>query len=226
MNKKITRKVFAGLLACTVTFNLGCKKKAAVTPPPAQQPSVEYSYSKDSSELLHFESSDPTLDFFLNDYFKRHSGWIDENGLDQKVASVTAGVNAVQFFWQEWNSMAYYWHNSRDGFETDRIEGLRKILSNIPVDDYGYVWQETDAVRPNNSTTISGEHRMGWPFPTSANVVGSTSWDFGGSSVEGKWTSAYTIDGETVDNPNAEILQGLYQTEVSNVQSLTFTSPE
>ena len=48
---------------------------------------------------------------------------------------------------QEWNSLSYYWYNSFDGYETDRIEGLRKILSGIPVDDYGYVWQETDAVR-------------------------------------------------------------------------------
>ena len=222
MNKRITRNIFAGLLACTITFNLGCNKKNTGA---TQEQSKPYSYSKDSDELLHFESSDASLDFFLNDYFKRHSGWIDENGLDQKVASVTAGVNAVQFFWQEWNSMAYYWHNSRDGFETDRIEGLRKILSNIPVDDYGYVWQETDAVRPNNSTTTSGEHRMGWPFPTSANVVGSTSWDFGGSSMEGKWTSAYTKDGEVVNNEDAKLLQGLYQTDVEGVESLTFTSP-
>ena len=221
MNKRITRNIFAGLLACTITFNLGCNKKNTGETPQQGKP---YSYSKDSEELLRFESSDPSLDFFLNDYFKRHAGVI-ENGKDQKVASVTAGVNAVQFFWQEWNSMAYYWHNSRDGFETDRIEGLRKILSNIPVDDYGYVWQESDDVRPNNSTTTSGEHRMGWPFPTSANVVGSTSWDFGGSSVEGRWTSAYTKDGEVINNDNAQLLQGLYQTDVEGVESLTFTSP-
>ena len=131
MNKRITRNIFAGLLACTITFNLGCNKKNTGA---TKEQSKPYSYSKDSEELLHFESSDPALDFFLNDYFKRHSGWIDENGLDQKVNSVTAGVNAVQFFWQEWNSMSYYWHNSRDGYETDRIEGLRKILSNIPVE--------------------------------------------------------------------------------------------
>ena len=164
MAKKMKTKILTAIcLVLTIAINSGC-----INNPPSTQGKT-YKYSKDSQELLLFESSDESLDLFLNDYFKRHSGYI-ENGLDQKVASVTAGVNAVQFFWQEWNSMSYYWHNARDEFETDRIEGLRKILSNIPVDDYGYVWQESDAVRPNYSTTNSGEHRMGWPFPTSYNV--------------------------------------------------------
>lgn len=223
MNKRITRNIFAGLLACTITFNLGCNKKNTGA---TQEQSKPYSYSKDSEELLHFESSDASLDFFLNDYFKRHSGWIDENGLDQKVNSVTAGVNAVQFFWQEWNSMSYYWHNSRDGYETDRIEGLRKILSNIPVDDYGYVWQETDAVRPNNSTPLSAEHRMGWPFPTSANVVGSKSWDFNGSSLEKPWSSGFVKDGTYYVNEDAELYNDLFQTDVEGVESLEFVSTD
>ena len=157
--------------------------------------SSDYNYQKSSAELLHFKSSNSELDTFLNDYFRRHSGYVDESGMSQKVNSVTAGVNAQQFFWQEWNSMAYYWYNSFDGYETDRIAGLRKILSNIPVDDYGYVWQETDAVRDNYSTTNTGEHRMGWPFPTSYNVDLSTSWDFNGDSTERSWMSRVQKNG-------------------------------
>ncbi|MBR2385572.1 MAG: hypothetical protein IKA99_08215, partial [Clostridia bacterium] len=222
MNKKIKRNILtASLLAFAFTFNVGCGGNGTQ----GTQQQVAYNYSKDSAELLHFESSDKNLDFFLNDYFKRHAGVI-ENGLDQKVASVTAGVNAVQFFWQEWNSMAYFWHNSRDGFETDRIEGIRKIHSNIPVDDYGYVWQESDAVRPNDSTTTSGEHRMGWPFPTSANVTGSKSWDFNGSSLEKKWSSGYTKNGEYHADAGATLVNNLYQADVNGVESLMFISPE
>ncbi len=222
MSKKRNFKILtAGLLALAVSINAGCARKQESV---NGRPPVKYTYSKDSAELLHFDSSNSDLDFFLNDYLKRHSGVI-ENGLDQKVNSVTAGVNAVQFFWQEWNSMSYYWHNSRDGYETDRIEGIRKILSNIPVDDYGYVWQETDAVRPNDSTTTSGEHRMGWPFPTSANVLSSTSWDFNGTSLENPWTSDCIRNGETVANPDATLFNGLLQTDVSGVESVIFTSP-
>ena len=169
--KNKTKFLASILLSFTILFATGCNGSNSA-----------YKYEKNSEELLYFKSSNEELDLFLNDYFKRHSGYVDENGMDQKVNSVTAGVDAKQFFWQEWNSMSYYWYNSFDGYETDRVEGLRKILSNIPVDDYGYVWQETDAVRDNYSTTNTGEHRMGWPFPTSYNVDLSTSWDFNGVS--------------------------------------------
>ncbi|MBQ7913042.1 MAG: hypothetical protein IJ308_04760 [Clostridia bacterium] len=179
---------------------------------------------KFSDELLYFKSSDESLDIFLNDYFKRHSGYVDENGTDQKVNSVTAGVNAVQFFWQEWNSMSYYWFNSYDGYKTDRIKGIRKILSNIPVDDYGYVWQETDAVRGALSTPDQGEHRMGWPFPNASHTDSqAVSWDFNGDSTESAWTSSYSTDGVTHDNA-AEVKNGLYTTDVEGVNSLAFTS--
>ena len=185
---------------------------------------VNRNTGKFSDELLYFKSSDKGLDTFLNDYFKRHSGYINESGEDQKVNSVTAGVNAGQFFWQEWNSMSYYWFNSQDGYQTDRIKGIRKILSNIPVDDYGYVWQETDAVREVGSTPDTGEHRMGWPFPNSSHTEGrATSWDFNGASNETPWTSRYSIGGEYFEN-QAQLKGKLLTTDVQNVSSVDFTS--
>ena len=175
-----------------------------------------YAYRKESEELTHFKSSNEDLDFFLNDYFKRHSGWIDENGIDQKVNSVTAGVTAKQFFWQEWMSLSYYPLNSRTGFESDRIEGLRKLLSGVPVDRYGYVWQESDEVRAATSTVNSGEHRMGWPFPTSTYSDGmSISWDFNGNDST-EWTS----------NIDASIKDGVFSATVNEPMSgIEFVSP-
>ena len=215
MKNKTVKGLFSIVLASTLLFAAGCGKSGGAN---------NSSYSKSSAELLQFKSSDEELDFFLNDYFKRHSGYVDENGLDQKVNSVTAGVNAVQFFWQEWNAMSYYWYNSFDAYETDRIAGLRKILSNIPVDDYGYVWQETDMVRDAKSTTNSGEHRMGWPFPTAYNVKG-TSWDFNGDSRENAWSGRYSLDGEYYENQSLSMGNGLLSTEVEGVSSIEFTSP-
>ena len=132
--KKMKINALASIaLAGAVTVLSGCGGSApALT-------ATNYGYTKSSAETLYFKSSNSELDFFLNDYFKRHSGYIDENGMDQKVNSVTAGVSAKQFFWQEWNSMSYYWYNSYDGYDIDRIAGIRNILTNIPVDDYGYV---------------------------------------------------------------------------------------
>lgn len=218
--KKMKINALASIaLAGAVTVLSGCGGSApALT-------ATNYGYTKSSAETLYFKSSNSELDFFLNDYFKRHSGYIDENGMDQKVNSVTAGVSAKQFFWQEWNSMSYYWYNSYDGYDIDRIAGIRNILTNIPVDDYGYVWQETDAVRDAFSTTNSGEHRMGWPFPTSYNVDLSTSWDFNGVSTENVWSSRYSEDGTYYENDDAKLNAGLYETNVDGVGSVEFTSP-
>ena len=209
MNKTLKRSAYA-LLALMMLTSTACRKEE-----PTLNAST-YTYQKESAELTHFKSSDESLDFFLNDYFKRHSGWIDENGMDQKVNSVTAGVTAKQFFWQEWMSLAYYPINSRDGFETDRVEGLRKLLSGVPVDRYGYVWQETDEVRAADSTLSTGEHRMGWPFPTSANAGGmSISWDFNGNDATA-WSS----------NIGASLKDGVFGATVNEpVSSVEFTSP-
>ncbi|MBR2321142.1 MAG: hypothetical protein IKA57_03295, partial [Clostridia bacterium] len=111
MKKKAIKVLTSIALVSVFIFGAGCGGNAATT-------ASDYKYQKVSDELLFFKSSDSELDFFLNDYLKRHSGYIDENGRDQKVNSITAGVNAKQFFWQEWNSMSYYWYNSYDGYET------------------------------------------------------------------------------------------------------------
>ena len=137
---------------------------------------------KVSKETLYFDSSDESLDAFLNDYFKRHSGYV-ENGVDLKVNSATGGVSSEEFFSHEWLSNSYYWFNSFDGYnDVDRIEGMRNFLSSVPVDDYGYVWQSNDRVRNNNSNAKNAdiEQRMGWPFPSPYDV-NITYWEFSGS---------------------------------------------
>ena len=92
-NNKI-KLIASILLSSSVVFATACDKFSCTK-------TEDYEYTKSSAELLHFKSSDSTLDTFLNDYVKRHSGYIDENGKNQKVNSVTAGVDAKQFFWQE-----------------------------------------------------------------------------------------------------------------------------
>ncbi|MBQ4053096.1 MAG: hypothetical protein IJD33_02025, partial [Clostridia bacterium] len=130
-------------------------------------------------------------------------------------------------------SLAYYPISSMQDGSDARIEGLREKLSNVPVDDYGYVWQNTDEVRDVYSTLASGEHRMGWPFPTSAethytvtekylwakhtyDATYSASWDFNGEDRLNGWTS----------NISASVANGMLSGSVSNQTSnITFTSP-
>ena len=187
---------------------------------------------KYSDGNTYFHSSDKDLDFFLNDYFTRHATGISKNGEDQTVNSVVAGDSAEEFFWWEWFSTAYYTMDTDAGF--DRIAGLREKLSDVPVDDYGYVWQNTDAIRDATSTLASAEHRMGWPFPTANEMVVieaiktslfgsatnyitkgySTSWDFNGSDRTA-WSS----------NVNAVLGDGLFKGTANGANKVTFSSP-
>lgn len=211
--KNNTRKILGGALLLTMLASVGCGKSGGST----KMAFSDYKYEKQSAERAFFQSSDESLDFFLNDYFKRHAGGIMEDGKDQKVSSVAAGIDARQFFWQEWMSLAYYPFNSREGFTHDRIEGLRQMLSGVPVDRYGYVWQESDIVRDALSNLHSGEHRMGWPFPTAANSDGmSTSWDFNGEDSS-QWSS----------NIGATLNNGVFTAKVdAPMSSVEFVSPE
>ena len=185
MNKKLTRICCASLSVCLLTA-VGCGGKGGN----GEQYSInDYVYEKQSENLVYFSSTDSDFDFFLNDYFKRHAGGIYEGGLNQKVISAEPGLTSQQLFWQEWMSMAFYPISSLQGDNNERIEGMRKLLSGVPVDRYGYVWQESDLVRAALSDLGTGEHRMGWPFPTSAHSGGmSRSWDFNGRDAT-NWSS-------------------------------------
>lgn len=211
MNNKLKRIIcllmFPALLLSGCTQNKNEKPALSVE---------DYVYAKVSAELPYFESSDESLDFFLNDYFRRHAGWTDENGINQRVNSVITGEGAQEIFWQEWMSLSYYPFNSFDGFSTDRVKGLRDKLEEVPVDRYGYVWQSTDTVRGLDSTLATAEHRMGWPFPTSDNSNGmSRSWDFNGNDAT-QWSS----------NVGARLYNGAFTADVSSgVESVEFVSP-
>ena len=167
---------------------------------------------KVEDETLYFNSSDVDLDFFLNDFFKRHSGYTTEDGTNLKVNSTTAGVNSEEFFSHEWMSMAYYWYNSDDGYAEDRIAGLREFLSTVPVDDYGYVWTSNDNVLPNDAAYDDTIHRMGWPIPH-AYTTRTAAWEF--NSGTESWTS----------NVSAASSDNLLTANVSGAGNITFSSP-
>ncbi len=174
-------------------------------------------YTKESEKMLSFSSSDKKLDFFLNDYFKRHAGYVDAEGNDWKVTSVKAGVNAKEFFWQEWSTMMYDYFDSEEGLESNRLEGIRNRQRTIPVDRYGFVWGYDDSTKPlNQNVSENSQHSMGWPFPTSNDSEGfAQSWDF--NQIDEKWTS----------NVNAVQSQGLYigNTDEAGLSSVDFVSP-
>ncbi len=160
--------------------------------------------AKTSDSSLVFASSDEQMSFFLNDFYMRHMGYEDENGTDYAVTTLKPGEDTTNTFYQEWMTKSLLWYNSKDGLNTDRYTGQKSIVESIPVDEYGYVWCGTDEVRPNAASEADGLHRMGWPFPTSAdaNTNGyATTWTFNaGERGKPTWTSNFGAANDTEQN--------------------------
>lgn len=183
------KRDFCGLFVLPfASLLLACSSSAS----PATPGLNGYKYEKKSPELMRFESSDRGLDDFLNDYFKRHVGYVDEQGNDWNVHSKKTGVDANLFFWQEWQAQNLYYFNSYEGLESNRIDGIRHNLSSIPVDRYGYVWGSSDGSKwPQNRASGDGEHEMGWPIPNASYSGGKGAfYDFSGFD-NGEWTSNF-----------------------------------
>ncbi len=175
-------------------------------------------HTKTSEDMIVFETSDEDMTFFLNDFFKRHMGYVDENGTDYAVTTLKPGLNTTNTFYQEWMTKSLLWFNSYDGLETDRYTSQRNRLESLPVDEFGYVWCDDDVIRMNAAEEADGLHRMGWPFPTSIyyNSNGySSSWTFNG---DGKDTSEWSSNfGAEVDSDRKMIVG-----EFADKNSITF----
>ncbi len=190
-------------------------------PPTSVDNGKKYVYQKNSDEMLYFETSNDDINTFLNDYYKRHVGYVDEEGTDYSVHTLKPGLSTSNAFYQEWMSMSFFWYNSFDGLETDRYTGQKNSVASIPVDDYGYVWCDSDAIRPNLAIEHDSLHRMGWPFPTATNNSGgySRSWMFNGDA-EGNWSSNI---GASLGTGN---ISGLFYGSFQNKESIEFESYE
>ena len=192
------KRILSFLLAIVMTASLlsfsGCRNNDGLV--------YSGTHTKTSDDMLVFETSDPEMTFFLNDFFKRHMGYVDENGIDYAVTTLKPGLSTTNTFYQEWMSKTLFWFNSYTGLETDRYTSQKNRLEALPVDDYGYVWCDDDVIRTNAATEADGLHRMGWPFPTSVyhNSNGySTSWTFNGDGSDtSDWSSSFgaVVDGD------------------------------
>ncbi len=181
-----------------------------------------YSYEKESEELTFFSSSDSELDFFMNDFFKRHVGYIDAEEGDMAVNSIKPGGGFDGMYNQSWNTMALTWFNSFDSLDSDRLTTIKNSLESVPVDRYGYVWDGTDTTKMAlDSAGSNSTHSMGWPFPRATEAEGwVTYWDFNGDkgSYEGDaWTTNFNAG---LDDG---LLIGVTENEMGSVE---FVSPE
>ena len=170
-------------------------------------------YSDDS--LLYFKSSDKALDRFLNDFSERHLRY-NENS----VGYFPIG-NAVLFD-KEWEAKSLmFFDTTSNNISDDRFEMMDNWLYNLPVDKFGYVWQNLDTPSIPTEAPSSTFHQ-GWPWPDYNLSRGrSTGWEFNSDGNSEGW--AVTADGKSIV-PSAS--NGMLSANVLKADTVEFISPE
>ncbi len=172
-------------------------------------------YVKESSDLTYFMSEDVQLDFFLNDFFKRHAGYVDYVEGEMTATTYRPGESFEGMFNTQWMMEASTWYSS-SGFDIDTTEKLREWLDKVPVDKYGYVWNGNDIVEDSNTNLEDAKHAMGWPLPNANDANAdredkkldgvSVYWDFN----DGMTSASRELGCVWDSNIDAEAVNGLY----------------
>lgn len=169
---------------------------------------VLHNYKKESNSLTYFGGSNLSLNYFLNDYFKRHIGYNDYVEGDMTATSYKIGTYVDGIFNLGWNTTALTWFDSFSTLETNRLAGQKEIIENVIVDKYGYAWDGNDEVEDTelNLLTDNAKRSMSWPFPNAKHTDSNARfWEFHEDTNEqdtelSVWSS----------NFNATIANGVY----------------
>ncbi len=141
------------------------------------------------NRFIYFESSDASLDDFINDYVNRHM----RDDADTRVGDQTIGYS-TRAAWREWDSLIGGWWDasaangtmSTLGATNDMVNAwldLGTASSLTPyrslIDNQGYVWGEDSIALESWG--------MGWEFP-SYSQGGGKAWGFSSRSEKNDWT--------------------------------------
>jgi hypothetical protein len=138
-----------------------------------------YTYEKKSDNMLLFESSDSSLDSFLNEYMERHLSY------NNKAIYTETKLGDGKTPWKEWEAMSLMFFDSTAGnLGYDGKEKIKSWVNNIYQDNQGYVWM---------SDGIGENWGQGWPFPNySSSKSRTVGFEFQSDS-EG-WISSPNFD--------------------------------
>ena len=181
---------------------------------------VLHNYEKESDNLTYFSSSDLGLDSFLNDFYKRQIGYNDYVEGDMTVNSYKPGTHVDGVYNMGWTTAGLTWLDTANSLESDRLAGQKKILEDVIVDDYNYVWAGKDTVEDpsKNMLTNGAERTMEWPFPNATLTDGGARfWEFHANT-----SKQDTKLSEWSNNIDATIRDGLYQGTATNVDTVEF----
>lgn len=179
-----------------------------------------HNYEKESDSLTYFSSSDDELDSFLNDFYKRQIGYNDYVEGDMTVNSYKPGTHIDGVYNMGWTTAGLTWLDTANSLESDRLAGQKKILENVIVDDYGYVWAGDDTVEDpsKNMLTNGAERTMEWPFPNATLTDGDARfWEFH-ANTNAQDTNVSTWS----NNIGATITEGLYKGTTLNKSTVEF----
>lgn len=180
-------------------------------------------YVKESSDLTYFMSQDVQLDFFLNDFFKRHAGYVDYVEGEMTATTYRPGEAFEGMFNTQWVMEASTWYSAQ-GFDIDATEMLREWLDKVPVDKYGYVWNGNDIVEDPTTDLSGAKHAMGWTLPN-ANHANADSDDL---SVYWDFNDAFNASNNRElgcvwsSNPSGKAANGLYSVTADSKGSVYF----
>lgn len=181
---------------------------------------ILHNYKKESDSLTYFSSSDIELDSFLNDFYKRQIGYNDYVEGDMTVNSYKPGTHVDGVYNMGWTTAGLTWLDTANSMESDRLAGQKKILENVIVDDYGYVWAGDDTVEDpsKNMLTNGAERTMEWPFPNATLTDGNARfWEFhADTNAQDRNLSEWT------NNIGATIEDGLYKGTTLNKSTVEF----
>lgn len=197
-------KIVALSLLVLMLFSIiSCDKKTVIL-------NSDYTYTKESDNLLKFSSSDKEFDAFINDYFRRHSGaTADENVYPQELGTSS-------FFAKEWESMALSWFdNSTASFTNDRSNYIKGWLSNITQDKFGYIWNGIEQLEIPTEDKAGQMFMQGWPFPFYGNP---------GPSIKAGW-SFNSDNGDWKTSKPSKLEKGFLTVAANNDSKIIFTSP-
>ena len=135
-----------------------------------------------------FESSDKSLDKFLNEYMEKHIGYNENRVITFRLGT---GVTYAKF-WEE-KSLSWFDH---DILGSNIESSIKTQLKETPQDAYGMIFNGNNNFRGANDTGVAGGNPFCWPFPLYNKSNGnSTGWEFSNATedwyVEGNGELTY-----------------------------------
>lgn len=173
---------------------------------------------KSSSNLVRFSSSDKNFDLFMNEFFMRH---VREG--DLSVGDYPLGAGSL--YAKEWETISLMWFDSKNSLSDNKMNRLKFLLEDFPVDKYGYMWGTGYELLPGMALPIQ-HFGQGWPFPDYPWSAGNAQgWEFNARATLGFNSNAHHFESTGNGFVTAKYKGAELNIESPNISVNTFHAP-